>query len=79
MGLLGFLRGRSRARDDDAVDVDDDGAWEAAQPDGSPYRADLLPPLEPRAPRDTRRRPKLTDADRHVFQYARNMTAHNVW
>ena len=79
MGLFSFLgRGGGDCRRGTDVDVVVDDAWEKDQTESSPYKAQVAPPLVPRPPR-AGRRPKLSDSDRHVFQYARNMTAHNVW
>ena len=77
MGVLGFLRLGQRkgvtSKGDQAEDDDLDDEFVLG-----PLPPRALEPLQPRAPRSTRR-PKLTDDDREVFQYARNLTLRNVW
>lgn len=65
MGLFGLFGG---------------GGKKAGSADDDDYD-NRLPPLEPLVPRPPRptSRPKLTDDDRDVFAYARDMTAGNVW
>ena len=67
MGLFGLFGGKKPRPPGDGTGALDDVV--------------ALPPLEPLTPRPPRptTRPKLTDDDRDVFAYARDMTAGNVW
>jgi len=79
MGLFGLF-GRGKPSATAGLDPGPAFSWQAEQGADSPYGPGVgdPPPPAPRAPRPSRR-PKLNDDDRHVFQAARNMTAHNTW
>jgi hypothetical protein len=81
MGLFGLFGRSKKAGPPPSADGEDGGALAGLPPLSDDALAINLAPLEPLTPRPPRsnKRPKLTDEDRDVFAYARDMTVNNVW